>query len=78
MCCWAAAPAAPASWCAGYGRTASRSTKRTGARSLSTLAVIRRETGSWKWMWVTFGYMLALAYAAALITNQVARALGAG
>jgi ferrous iron transport protein B len=44
----------------------------------STLAVIRRETGSWKWMWVTFGYMLALAYAAALITNQVARALGAG
>ena len=32
----------------------------------STLAVIRRETGSWKWMWVTFGYMLALAYAAAL------------
>ena len=43
----------------------------------STLAVIRRETGSWKWMWVTFGYMLVLAYAAALITNQVARALGA-
>jgi ferrous iron transport protein B len=44
----------------------------------STLAVIRRETGSWKWMWVTFGYMLVLAYAAALVTNQVARALGAG
>jgi len=44
----------------------------------STLAVIRRETGSWKWMWVTFFYMLALAYVAALITYQVARALGAG
>ena len=44
----------------------------------STLAVIRRETGSWKWMWVTFGYMLVLAYAAALVTNQIARALGAG
>ena len=44
----------------------------------STLAVIRRETGSWKWMWVTFGYMLALAYAAALATYQIARALGAG
>ena len=44
----------------------------------STLAVIRRETGSWKWMWVTFGYMLALAYAAAFATNQIARALGAG
>ena len=44
----------------------------------STLAVIRRETGSWKWMAVTFGYMLALAYAAALVTYQIARALGAG
>ena len=44
----------------------------------STLAVIRRETGGWKWMWVTFGYMLALAYAAALIVYQVAAALGAG
>src|SRR5689334_948117 len=36
----------------------------------STLAVIKRETGSWKWMWVTFGYMLALAYVAAFITYQ--------
>ena len=44
----------------------------------STLAVIRRETGGWTWMWVTFGYMLGLAYVAALITYQVARALGAG
>jgi len=44
----------------------------------STLAVIRRETGGWKWMWVTFGYMLALAYAAALIVYQVAATLGAG
>ncbi len=44
----------------------------------STLAVIRRETGGWKWMWVTFFYMLALAYVAALVTYQVSRALGAG
>jgi ferrous iron transport protein B len=44
----------------------------------STLAVIRRETGSWKWMAVTFFYMLALAYAAALLVFQVAVALGAG
>jgi ferrous iron transport protein B len=29
-------------------------------------------------MWVTFGYMLALAYIAALVTYQIARALGAG
>jgi ferrous iron transport protein B len=44
----------------------------------STLAVIRRETGGWKWMWITFFYMLTLAYVAALVTNQIARALGAG
>ena len=44
----------------------------------STLAVIKRETGSWWWMAITFGYMLALAYIAALITYNVAVALGAG
>jgi ferrous iron transport protein B len=44
----------------------------------STLAVIKRETGSWRWMAVTFGYMLALAYIAAFITYHVAVALGAG
>jgi ferrous iron transport protein B len=44
----------------------------------STLAVIRRETGSWKWMALTFGYMLALAYLASLATFNIASALGAG
>ena len=44
----------------------------------STLAVIRRETGSWKWMAVTFTYMFALAYAASLATYSIAVALGAG
>jgi ferrous iron transport protein B len=44
----------------------------------STLAVIRRETGSFKWMALTFAYMLALAYAASLVTYNVAVALGAG
>ncbi|MBW7970449.1 ferrous iron transporter B [Bradyrhizobium sp. BR 10289] len=44
----------------------------------STLAVIRRETGSWGWMAVTFAYMLVLAYAASLVTYNVAVALGAG
>jgi ferrous iron transport protein B len=44
----------------------------------STLAVIRRETGSWKWMAITFAYMLALAYAASLATYSIAVALGAG
>jgi ferrous iron transport protein B len=44
----------------------------------STLAVIRRETGSWTWMAVTFGYMLVLAYAASFATYHIAVALGAG
>jgi ferrous iron transport protein B len=34
---------------------------------LSTLAVVRRETGGWLWPGVMFSYMLALAYAAAFI-----------
>jgi ferrous iron transport protein B len=44
----------------------------------ATLAVIKRETGSWRWMAVTFGYMLTLAYLASLITYNVSVALGAG
>jgi ferrous iron transport protein B len=44
----------------------------------STLAMIKRETGSWRWMAVTFTYMLVLAYVAAFITYNVAVALGAG
>ena len=44
----------------------------------STLAVIRRETGSWKYMALTFAYMLALAYLASLATYNIAAALGAG
>ena len=44
----------------------------------STLAVIRRETGSWKWMAVTFLYMITLAYLASLLTYQIATRLGAG
>jgi ferrous iron transport protein B len=44
----------------------------------STLAVIRRETGSVRWMLVTFGYMLALAYVAAFLTYHSALALGGG
>ncbi len=44
----------------------------------STLAVIKRETGGWRWMAITFGYMLTLAYLASFITYHVAVALGAG
>ncbi len=44
----------------------------------STLAVIRRETGGTKWMAITFLYMFVLAYAASLVTYNVAVAFGAG
>src|SRR5579883_2510024 len=44
----------------------------------STLVTIRRETGSWRWMAITFAYMLALAYVAAFVTYNTAVALGAG
>ena len=44
----------------------------------STLAMIRRETASWKWMAITFAYMLTLAYVAAFMTYNIAVALGAG
>jgi ferrous iron transport protein B len=41
------------------------------AQCVSTLAVIRRETGSWAWPIFTFTYMTLLAYVGALITYQV-------
>jgi len=44
----------------------------------STLSVVKRETGSWRWMLFLFGYMLALAYAAAFATYHIALWLGAG
>ena len=37
----------------------------------ATLAVIRRETNSWRWPIFTFAYMTILAYVCALITFQV-------
>ena len=37
----------------------------------STLAVIRRETNSWRWPAFTFVYMTALAYLGALVVYQV-------
>jgi ferrous iron transport protein B len=35
----------------------------------STLAVVRRETNSWKWPAIQFTYMTLLAYVGALVTN---------
>ena len=40
---------------------------------MSTIAVVRRETGGWKWPALQFAYMTFLAYLGALITNQVVR-----
>ena len=37
----------------------------------STLAVIKREAGSWRWPLFTFTYMTVLAYVAALVVYQV-------
>jgi len=37
----------------------------------STLAVVRRETNSWKYPAIQFAYMTVVAYVAALVTNQV-------
>jgi len=45
---------------------------------LSTLAVVKRETGGWFWVFVMFAYMTGLAYIAALITYRIALAFGAG
>ncbi|HXS03398.1 MAG TPA: ferrous iron transporter B [Rhodanobacter sp.] len=42
---------------------------------MSTLAVIRRETNSWRNVAISFGYMFVLAYAASFIVYQVARAM---
>jgi ferrous iron transport protein B len=45
---------------------------------LSTLAVVRRETNSWRYPILMAAYLFALAYLAALVTYHVAVALGAG
>jgi len=41
---------------------------------ISTLATIRRETNSWRQVWITAGYLFGLAYLASLLTYQIAKA----
>jgi ferrous iron transport protein B len=41
------------------------------AQCAATLAVIRRETNSWRWPAFTFAYMTMLAYVGALVTYQI-------
>jgi ferrous iron transport protein B len=43
---------------------------------LSTLAIVRRETNSWRYPLLMAGYLFALAYVAALLTYRIALALG--
>src|SRR5262249_33661449 len=45
---------------------------------LSTLAVVKRETNSWRYPLIMAGYLFALAYLASFITYHVAVALGGG
>jgi ferrous iron transport protein B len=44
---------------------------------MSTLAVVRREAGSWRWPIAMFTWMTAVAYLGALITYQLGRLWGA-
>lgn len=44
----------------------------------STLAVMRRETNSWRWPAFAFAYLLALAYGASFVTHRIVTALGGG
>jgi ferrous iron transport protein B len=46
------------------------------AQCAATLAVIKRETNSWRWPLFTFTYMTGLAYLAAFVVYQTTVALG--
>jgi ferrous iron transport protein B len=37
---------------------------------MSTLAVVKRETGGWKWPIIQFAYMTGMAYVCAFLVNQ--------
>ena len=45
---------------------------------MSTIAIVRRETNSWRWPLFMVGYMLVIAYAASFVTYQGGRLLGLG
>src|SRR5579871_4823630 len=45
---------------------------------LSTLAVVRRETNSWRYPAIMAAYLFAMAYAGAFVTYRIALALGGG
>ncbi len=43
---------------------------------ISTLAIVRRETGGWKWPLLQLGWMTGLAYVASLVVYQAGSAMG--
>ena len=45
---------------------------------MSTIGVVRRESGSWRWPIFMFGYMSVLAYGASLVVYQAGTLLGWG
>lgn len=45
---------------------------------ISTLAVVKRETGGWKWPLFMLGYMTGLAWLASFAVFQIGRAMGWG
>lgn len=46
------------------------------AQCMSTLAIIQRETGTWKWALFSFSYMTGLAYLGSLLIFQVTTWMG--
>mgnify|MGYP000955006438 CR=1 FL=1 len=38
---------------------------------MSTIAVVRRETGGWKWPALQFAYMTSMAWLCAFAVNQI-------
>lgn len=46
------------------------------APCFAAIGAIRREMGSWKWMWITLGFQTGTAYLVALVINQVGSFIG--
>lgn len=43
---------------------------------ISTMAIVKKETGSWKWMWGQLAMLTGIAYGLSLLVYQVGSALG--
>ena len=61
-----------------HRRCRARSPRLHAPQCLSTLAVVKRETNSWRYPLIMTGYLFVLAYAFAFATYRIALALGAG